>query len=51
MDFDEYLRIEAAKYRALAEEVGDLRAKEELLELSSVCEEVANQVEDQMTAG
>jgi hypothetical protein len=51
MLYDDYLRDEAAKYRMLAEQTEDEALKRELLELAAVCEEVANAVEDNMTAG
>ena len=41
MDWPDYLRDEAAKYRQLAEQADDPVVKTELLELASVCEEVA----------
>ena len=51
MVYDDYLRDEAAKYRKLAEQAPDELIKKELLELAAVCEEVANNIEDRMTAG
>jgi len=51
MLYDDYLRDEAARYRKLAEQTKDEAIKKELLELAEVCEEVANSVEDSMTAG
>jgi hypothetical protein len=51
MDFDDYLRDEARKYRQLAEDAGDPLIKQELLELAEVCDEVANNIEDRLTAG
>ncbi len=51
MLYDDYLRDEAARYRKLAEYTRDEALKRELLELAEVCEEVANEVEDSMTAG
>ena len=51
MLYDDYLRDEAARYRKLAEQTKDEATKKELLELAEVCEEVANSVEDSMTAG
>jgi hypothetical protein len=50
-DFDDYLRDEAAKYRKLADQTVTELLKKELLELADVCEEVANRIEDRMTAG
>ena len=51
MDRPNYLRDEAAKYRQLAEEADDPMIKNEVLELASVCEEVANDIEDRLTGG
>ena len=51
MDYDDYLREEAAKYRRLAEQATDDFIKKELLELAVVCEEVANTIEDRLTGG
>lgn len=51
MNFDDYLRDEAAKYRQLAEQSEDTLSRHELLELAAICEEVANNIEDSMTAG
>ena len=38
-------------YRQRAEQIDDPVVKNELLELASVCEEVANNIEDHLTAG
>ena len=51
MNYDDYLRDEAAKYRKLAEQAVDPLIKEELLGLAAICDEVANNIEDRMTAG
>jgi hypothetical protein len=51
MNFDDYLRAEAQKYRQLAEQAKDPLIKQELLELADICDEVANNIEDRMTAG
>jgi hypothetical protein len=51
MDYDDYLRDQATKYRQLAEGAADAQIKAELFELAEICEEVANRVEDRMTAG
>jgi hypothetical protein len=51
MNFDDYLRAEAQKYRQLAEQAEDPLIKQELLELADICDEVANNIEDRMTAG
>jgi hypothetical protein len=49
MDWDDYLRDEARKYRKLAKE--DPLVRQELLELADICDKVANNIEDHMTAG
>jgi hypothetical protein len=51
MDWDDYLRTEAATYRQLAEEAESSFGKQELLDLAAVCEEVANSIEDRLTGG
>jgi len=38
-------------YRQLAEQTDDPVVKNELLELASVCEDVANNIEDSLTSG
>jgi hypothetical protein len=39
MDWADYLRDQAAKYRQLAETAEELSVKEELLDLAATCEE------------
>jgi len=51
MDWDDYLRDEARKYRKLADEAHDPLVKQELLELADICDKVATNIEDRMTAG
>ena len=51
MDWPDYLREQAAMYRRLAEQADDPVVKTEMLELASVCEEVANDIEDHLTGG
>ena len=51
MEWDDYLRDQAVMYREHAEQTFDPVLKNELLELASVCEEVANNIEDHMTGG
>ena len=51
MDWPDYLRDQAAKYWQLAEQTDDPVIKNEMLELASVCEEVANDIEDHLTGG
>ena len=50
-DWPDSLRAQAAMYRKLAEQADDPVVKNELLELASVCEEVANNIEDHLTGG
>jgi len=51
MDWPDYLRDQATMYRQRAKETDDPIVKNELLELASVCEEVADNVEDHLTGG
>jgi hypothetical protein len=51
MDWPDYLRDEAAKFRQLADTAEDPSIKQELFELAAVCEEVANNIEDRMPGG
>ena len=51
MEYDDYLRDEAAKYRKLAEQTENDLIKKEFFELAAVCEEVANNIEDHLTGG
>ena len=51
MDRPDHQRDDAAKYRKLAEQTDDPAIKIELLELASVCEEVASNIEDHLTGG
>jgi hypothetical protein len=51
MDWDDYLRHEAVVYRQLAKRTEDVFGKQELLDLATVCEEVANSIEDRLTGG
>jgi hypothetical protein len=41
MDWADYLRDQAAKYRQLAETAEDPSIKQELLDLAAICEEAA----------
>jgi hypothetical protein len=51
MDWDDYLRQQAAMYRQLAEKTEDAFIRQELLELAAVCEDVANNIEDRLASG
>jgi hypothetical protein len=51
MDWADYLRDEAAKYRQLAKAAEDRSIKQELLDLAAVCEEAADNIEDRMPGG
>jgi|ERR1700730_14043844 hypothetical protein len=46
MEYREYLREQAAKHRPLAEKTVDPTIKPELLELTAVCEEVGDRIDD-----
>ena len=49
--WSECLRGQAATYRKLAEQTDDPVVKKNLLGLTSVCEEVAVNIEDHLTGG
>jgi hypothetical protein len=51
MDWDDYFRQQAAMYRQLAQKAEDTFAKQGLLDLAAVCEEVANDIEDRRPSG
>jgi hypothetical protein len=51
MDWADYLRDEAAKYRRLAEAAENRSIQQELLDLAAVCEEAADNIEDRMPGG
>jgi hypothetical protein len=51
MDWPDYLRDQADMYRQQAEQTDDSIVKDELLELASVCEEVASNIENHLTGG
>jgi hypothetical protein len=51
MELADYLRDQAVMYRQLAEGSDDPVVKNEMLELASICEEVANNIEDHLTGG
>jgi hypothetical protein len=51
MDWNDYLRDQAASYRQLADVAEDPLIKQEHFELAAVCEEVANYIEDRLTGG
>jgi hypothetical protein len=51
MEWDDYLRQQAATYRQLAEKAEDAVVKKELLDLADDCEEVGNNIEDRLTSG
>lgn len=51
MDFDDYLRDQATKYRELAGTADDPDVREEMLDLAAVCDEVADHIEDLRTGG
>ena len=51
MHYSDYLREEAARYRALAECEREDRRKQEYLELAEICEEVAMKVDNLRASG
>jgi len=51
MEFDDYLRYQAANYRQLADKAENETDKEEFLDLAATCEEIANDIEDRLTGG
>ena len=51
MEYVAYLRAEAARYRRSAERQDEPDAAKEFDELAVVCERVASEVEDRLTAG
>jgi hypothetical protein len=48
-DWLNYLRDQAATYRKLVKQADDPLVKTELLALASVCEEIADNIEDHLT--
>ena len=50
-DWLNYLRDQAATYRKLVEKADDPLVRTELFALASVCEEIADNVEDHLTGG
>ena len=51
MELSDYLRDQAVMYRQLAERSDDPVVKNEMLELASVCEEVAHNIEYHLKGG
>ena len=51
MEYSDYLRDQATRYRELAAQNEDSFAKKEFLELADICEEVANNMDDQRVSG
>jgi hypothetical protein len=51
MEYSDYLRDQAARYRELAASNEDSFTKKEFLELADICEEVANDMDDQRVSG
>jgi hypothetical protein len=51
MEWDDYLRQQAATYRQLAEKAEDAVVRKEPPDLADVCEEVANNIEDRLASG
>jgi hypothetical protein len=50
-DWLNYLQGQAATYRKLVEQADDPFVKTELLALASVCDEIADNIEDHLTGG
>jgi hypothetical protein len=50
-DWLSYLQDQAAKYRKLVERANDPFVKTEMLALASVCDEIADNIEDHLTGG
>ena len=50
-DWLNYLQDQAAKYRKLVEQADDPFVKTEMLALASVCDEIADNIEDHLTRG
>ena len=50
-DWQTYLRDQAARYRKLVGRADDPFIKTELLALASVCDEIADNIEDHLTGG
>lgn len=50
-DWLNYLQDQAAKYRKLVEQADDPLVKTEMLALASVCDEIADNIEDHLTGG
>ncbi|HXA71175.1 MAG TPA: hypothetical protein VNW24_12045 [Stellaceae bacterium] len=51
MDYPDYLRAQAAEFRARAQEVEEAAIARELQELAVACEHIADELEDRQTAG
>jgi hypothetical protein len=51
LDYPDYLRAQAAEFRAQAQEVDEAAIARELKELARVCEHVAEELEDRQPAG
>ena len=50
-DWLNYLQDQAARYRKLVERAVDALVKTELRALASVCDEIADNIEDHLTGG
>ena len=50
-EHSDYLREQAAKYLEQAKNEEDSSAKKELLQLATICEEVANDMDDRRVSG
>jgi hypothetical protein len=51
MEYAEYLREQAAKFRTLADQTGDPALRQEFRELADTCEQVAVEIEARAPSG
>jgi len=49
--YSDYLREQAVKYRELAEKAEESVIKQEFFDLATVCEDVANKIDDRRASG
>jgi hypothetical protein len=49
--YSDYLREQAAKYREMAAAAEDDLTKQELMDLATVCEEIASNIDDRRASG
>jgi hypothetical protein len=51
MEYSDYLRDQAAEYRRLAKSIDDPISRDDLFESASICEMVADDLDDRRPAG